>query len=1333
MTDDEFNTEELASSLNKSALTPIAPGSFEDNREADIPEPRPSLAGALLRTENPFVSAFEYLKREAEISKIPAMPGYNWRDGVAPDLKQYEWQYINADSPLKAQEVTFGIRQREADRARIAQNPVQAFGMSLLLAPLDISNYVPGGVIYKEFSVGTNLFKSAKSVAFANMVSTVPLEAALMATQADREFKEAAMNTIGAGVLGGMLGAGAAYIGSKVAKNAKYDVVDTMIDGLGEPKERPLNRYTTKAEAITQMESHNAKRLERQSFDESKVSAKESGATFQETHAQASAEAKKSGKSMYSDMSIDDIIHAIKTSDFAINTHNMVAAFAKKIPIPPSVIKRSYLYAKLSKNELIKLAEQSDTALLKAMAHEDKIFSVMSQDQAAMIASANNTAAYARMNTEQAIAAASNIPELSKRGDVKPKVATQTTTPPGRQETLSAAQAGYVSEEKSLADLLDLETLAGGGRFTLGLTSFISPRNAMMNSSNPYVRQLADMFFESNWIKNKFNPEGANITREVSVETSMKVLFGKVTRAVKDYQDIFYEQAGIGKFGVFKPERAMASKEGLNVTEFGNEVSFALRNGDIHDNNYVQRAAQLLRRDGFDPLKEIAIAQGRLPENVSVETADSYLTRLFNNQFIKENQESFYSDIFPWFKQKNEELREIQPMVKAKQAEIKSAESKLRRTKKPSEKRALKEEIEQLKNDLNNSVPADLKDSEGKIRSVIEGPDQMQAVIEQTIENVLGRNMEKLANPLSKSGASATATPLHNRAWLIDDNLVSKYLVNDPIEVLETYAKEMIPELQLGELAKKVFEPSRINAKLSTLNKQLEVAKAKNSDSLTVGRIQDKIEIENKKIAEINSRLAENKEQPTIEMAVSQMMREATEHRNAQLKGASPAEAAKIEKAFSVDEKNILDSIDILKGIYKNGSNTLNGTAGTVLRNIKKWNYLRYMGYMMISSLPDLAMHTLRHGPMAFVQEGLMPAFKQISGLQNLQFNKELLYDLGRCMETAMAQRLKGFVDGEATVVCPGKVTKALDYISNRYGNATLFNQWQDQMQFMAGNMSISRTLRSIDNWVKTGQMSKSDRLRLNALSLDEAYWPTIHKEWKKNGGIQDGSYWSDYGSWDVSDPGVADAYNVFKAGIVNEIDSTNVRVNMGDKPRIAYDSTFGVILQFRAFMLAATNSVLTSGLSRNDQNFYLGMISLVGMGGLAYTISSKLKNPDKEVDLSPTALLLNSVDRSGALGVFMEGWNIGRKFIPIDGGVSRYQQRSKLGNLFGPTAQAIDDIAYVLNAAQNSLSEDGEPLNTKDIQKTKALGPLQNLWWSDYATKILLNKAAVSLGAEEA
>ena len=262
--------------------------------------------------------------------------------------------------------------------------------------------------------------------------------------------------------------------------------------------------------------------------------------------------------------------------------------------------------------------------------------------------------------------------------------------------------------------------------------------------------------------------------------------------------------------------------------------------------------------------------------------------------------------------------------------------------------------------------------------------------------------------------------------------------------------------------------------------------------------------------------------------------------------------------------------------------------------------------------------------------------------------------------------------------------------------------------------------------------MSKSDALRLNALGLGKEHWAPIHAEWKKHGGIENGSYWSDYGAWDLQNLEVSDTFNAFKASIINEIDSTNVRVGMGDKHRLAYDPAFGLIMQFRQFMLAATNTVLTSGLSRNDQNFYMGLVSLIGMGGLAYTISSKLKNPEKEVDTSPGTFLLNAVDRSGVLGVFMEGFNIGHKFLPIGGNVSRYQQRSKLGNLLGPTAQAIDDVAYVLNAAQNSLSEDGETLSTKDIQKTKALGVYQNLWWADYATKQLLNKAAVSLGAEE-
>ena len=1534
MLNDPVDTNELSNRLYKTSTDPYTLGESERNIGTEIPNLKPSLTGALLRTENLVGSLYKYMQTNAVIDSLPALEGYNWRDGVPLDQQHNSFQYVGADSPDKALEITYGIRQREADRAKIAENAVQSFLTGIPLAALDITNFIPGISVVRNLTRAKNTLYSAAAVAASNVASNLALEAVLMPTQVDREFKEVVASTVGAAVAGGVIGGGIGYFFGKTLKNAKYDIADAAIDGLGPPKERPINDFSTKEEVVSSMQSENKKLAERNSFDESLTSLKESSVLIDGT----------TGKVIYEDMSIPDLIHSIKTSDLAIDAYNMVNSFLNKVPLTKSVIKRSYLYAKLSKNELIKLVKESDAALAALRKNDDVLFSKINQDQASMIANANDNASYARMTKDQAVAHAMNYSELSKYAAVEkrsPAIETTKTevTAGAKIEDGSAvdtkstggAESSFMEKSGSLEDLLKMEELAGPAGKVMKLLSFISPRNSMMNSPNPFIRELADMFFESNWVKNKFNPEGANVSRVTSAETSMKIKFGAITKVIKEYMDIFYKQAGVeGKFGLFRPERAMASSEGLSIQEFGYQVANALRNGDLSENPAVQQAAQLLRNKGFEPLKELAIKQGRLPENVSVETADSYLTRMFNNQMIKENQNRFYSAIQPWFKQKNDELIAMQPMIRgmqdqidsakkelktaltpagqkvvqqritelesslkmiedieskitAAQAELKtalkdenrkaiqlriselkkaskkandeslkidladlkdkelfikkleddlaaerlklksepdinirrtiregikdlkeqlksqdkqgvkaqikklksfepavldiknqiaSAEAELKKASSGEDKQLIRSKIEELKTSLrsanknkvtskidelkkklerpdresvknrideletklNESVPNDLKDSDGNIRKVIESDEQMSDIIHQTIDNVLGRGAEKLANPMAgRLSGKGKAKPLHSRAWLIPDELIQDFLVNDPLEILENYAKNMIPELELGNLAKKIFDPIRINARLKELTKKLEVAKTQKHNTFQVGQLMDAIDVETKKIAEINSRLAENPENPTIEMAVSQMMREASDFRDSQLINASPSEAAAIEKAFDVAEKNILDSIEILMGVYKNGSNTIDGTAGTVLRNIKKWNYLRYMGYMTISSLPDIAMHVLRHGPVAFVREGLLPAFKQINALGKLEHNKNMLQDMGRCLEVAMGQRLKAFVDGEAIVVQPGKITKAFDYMSNRYGNATIFNQWQDLMQFIAGNMSMSRTFRDIDGLVKTGKMSKESRLRLNTLGLGESHWNNIHSEWKRTGGIQDGSYWSDYGSWNLEHPGIADSYHSFQASIIAEIDSTNIRTGMGDKPRIAYDNTLSMILQFRGFMLAATNNIALSGLSRNDQNFYMGLTSLIAMGGLSYVISSKLKHPEKEVDLSPGVFLLNAVDRCGAAGVFMEGFNVGTKLAGFDGHVSRYQQRSKLGNLLGPTAQAVDDINYVINAIHNSVSEDGETLNTKDIQKIDTLRPAQNIWWAEYPVKQLINKVAIGLGAEEA
>jgi len=88
----------------------------------------------------------------------------------------------------------------------------------------------------------------------------------------------------------------------------------------------------------------------------------------------------------------------------------------------------------------------------------------------------------------------------------------------------------------------------------------------------------------------------------------------------------------------------------LDATAFREEVGRAMRQGDVHAIPEVAEAARLMRREVFDPLKDRAIAEGLLPPDVTVDTALSYLTRVYDIPRIIARRPEFEGRLTGWLR-----------------------------------------------------------------------------------------------------------------------------------------------------------------------------------------------------------------------------------------------------------------------------------------------------------------------------------------------------------------------------------------------------------------------------------------------------------------------------------------------------------------------------------------------------------------------------------------------------------------------------------------------------------------------------------------------------------
>ncbi|TPM25715.1 hypothetical protein [Mesorhizobium sp. B2-3-4] len=122
---------------------------------------------------------------------------------------------------------------------------------------------------------------------------------------------------------------------------------------------------------------------------------------------------------------------------------------------------------------------------------------------------------------------------------------------------------------------------------------------------------------------------------DISVESAVKEWDrGAVAKALKTTRELYSD-------GV---------KNGLNLTpeEFRTAVAKAMRRGDESEHDAVSKAAGFWRSTLFEPLKEYAIREGRLPPDVSVKTATSYLTRMWNAPRLTAEEARFKEIVRPW-------------------------------------------------------------------------------------------------------------------------------------------------------------------------------------------------------------------------------------------------------------------------------------------------------------------------------------------------------------------------------------------------------------------------------------------------------------------------------------------------------------------------------------------------------------------------------------------------------------------------------------------------------------------------------------------------------------
>lgn len=203
----------------------------------------------------------------------------------------------------------------------------------------------------------------------------------------------------------------------------------------------------------------------------------------------------------------------------------------------------------------------------------------------------------------------------------------------GEQDVAARALHGIVTsqpgsvgaaavERASVADL----TVAGRGAERLAsATQAISPNLRANFRESAAAREVSQQLAE-NTLYQTMHGEGRSLG--AAAETLARSTYNaRMADAVMAHNAIYAEM----------------KKAGTNMSrqDFEEATGNAMRNGDTDANPYVARAASAWRERVFDPFKNEAIDLGLLPADVGVDTAASYLSRVWSRESLTAREPEF--------------------------------------------------------------------------------------------------------------------------------------------------------------------------------------------------------------------------------------------------------------------------------------------------------------------------------------------------------------------------------------------------------------------------------------------------------------------------------------------------------------------------------------------------------------------------------------------------------------------------------------------------------------------------------------------------------------------
>lgn len=886
----------------------------------------------------------------------------------------------------------------------------------------------------------------------------------------------------------------------------------------------------------------------------------------------------------------------------------------------------------------------------------------------------------------------------------------------GEQQTQPQNIPNNIPGDRSIgaAEVFDttLEQEAIKGPSFVNRTMNVSPVGRVAQSPSKIARQVNQQLAENNFTYAK-NTEG--IASFGAVETAVRRFDALVYKQVESTRD-YYKQ--------YKQAARNGGDTRMSHIEFSEAVGDAMRNGDQHAIPQVADAARAIRPI-VEQTKDHMVELGILREGVKVTTAESYFPRIYKFDKILSDRSEFKKIIADWLGETNqiavnkaqgsldkavagiERAENARPAADKLGAEIREAESwSGKKTELLSEvdknirligeKQAVTDELSALRG-LEKQTKKQAK-RQAQLERKLSAIDSA----EQTLPK-LQRHLEILDKPRQFRNEHAKLARHANSLTRFDRRRQAAMRRMEPMarEELEAAADDIINKI-IGAPAGIV--PGELIP--DGLTKHAGFTKARTLN-IPDERIKDFLESDVNYVMENYIRQVA----PEIELTkrfgrvdMDGQIKAITEDYNRLIsEAATSKERAKLEKRRDADLRDIRAMRDRLLGTYGAPKDPASFfvRAGRVARHV---NFLRLLGGMTISSLPDMARPIMQHG----LRSALKPLGKMMTDISKMRIAKADLREMGIGLEYALSSRSKVIADLNDPYSRRSFLERGLEWSSQKFGNFTLMNQYTDTMKMWSGLITQSKVLNAAKAVAGGKKLSKKEITKLAHIGIDESMLHRIADQYSLHGEDLDGLLTGHSHLWD--DRVVRE---VFQSAILKDVRTTVITPGIGDTPLMMSSELGKIVMQFKTFFFATHNRALVSGIQSGDASFYYGALLQVGLGSLVYVLKSMMAG--REINTDPANLVKEGLDWSGMMGWLGEPNNV---LENLSGGTygmsamfggppaSRYQSRNGIGALLGPTFDLGGDIKNITAGVLNGEFDD------REVRSVRKLLPFQNLFY---------------------